>query len=541
MQLPIGKETRDQDRISGKRILTGIWKKREIDFVENEIIVKFAVDKSTEKATLDRLLEAELKGGKLIRPLDRFGVGTFSVEGDVLKIAEALHRHPEVVFAEPNVVDRPAVTVPNDTDYGSQWALPLIGMPDAWDVERGSTGVVIAIIDSGIPMQGAPLALSHPDLNDATRVVLGHDLVNGTTTPRDDFGHGTHVAGIASAQSNNAAGIAGVTWNSLLYIIKVFDVNGNGTSQRFHDGVVEAVDYADAHGLRLVINYSGGGAVAALKEQAVIYARNHNAVVVAAAGNDNGGPVIYPAAYSSTYDNVIAVSATTSTDALASYSNVGAEISVAAPGSHILSCMPNYNVTLNGLGVAQNYDYLDGTSMATPHVSGLAALLLSYDHTLGAAQVRQTIENHAVDLGPAGWDQSFGFGRINAHAAIDSLVPTVLCPFKAEVGCAFSAEQFCFYVVEHSRCNFRKELMPCLAKIEVGGPCLYIRENFCTREMCLRETIGTGCMREGIGDPWGQIVIPRGDPFAEPMITKRNPRHIRPLTRTVAAMEKKFR
>lgn len=545
LQLPKVKPGRD--KVNGKKILTGIWRKRQIDYVENEIVIKLSTDKTKEKAILEKLQASELKGAKIIRPFDRFGVGMFHIDGDVLKICESLKRHPEVTFAEPNIVDRAAVTVPNDTEYASrQWALPLIGMPEAWDIEQGSPGVMIAIVDSGIPMQGSPLALSHPDLNDMGRIILGNDLVSNTATPRDDFGHGTHVAGIASAQSNNATGIAGVSWNSLLYIVKVFDSNGNGTSQRFHDAVIEAVDYAQTHGLRLVINYSGGGAQAALKEQAVIYARNHQAVVVAAAGNDYAGNVIFPAAYSASYDNVLAVSATDSADAIANYSNIGPEINVAAPGTHIYSCMPNYNVTMNSQGISQNYDYLDGTSMATPHVSGLAALLLSYDNTLGADQVRHTIESNAVDLGTPGWDQSFGYGRIDAHAALDSIVPVVVCPIKTEIGCFFIAEacakkEFCLYIVEHRPCNFKIEAMPCLVRTEVAGPCVFVREGFCTREICMREMPGMGCMKEGVSQPWGDIVIRKGDPTGEPLIIKRGLKHIKPLTKQAPLSHKKFK
>lgn len=564
MITPPSKDRRAADKVAGKKILTAVWKKQQIEYVEGELIVKLSNEKKEDKSAVDNLLAKELKGAKVVRPIDRFGVGLFEVSRDVIALCKTLEANPSVAFAEPNMVDRAAVTVPNDTEYAArQWPLPLIGMPQVWDHERGQPTVLIAILDSGIPMQGTPLALSHPDLNDTTRIILGSDLVNGTATPRDDCGHGTHVAGIAAAQSNNAAGITGMAWDTHLYIVKVFDSGGSGSSQRFHDAVVEAVDYAQAHGYRLVLNYSGGGGAATLKEQAVQYAQSHNAVLVCAAGNDYGGSVSWPAAYASTYNNVIAVSATDSADALASYSNIGAAICVAAPGTHVYSCLPNYAVTMNTVyGYSQNYDYVDGTSMAAPHVTGLAALLLSADSTLTPDDVRRTIEDTAVDLGTPGWDQSFGHGRIDAHSAIDAVDPTVcllskeLCFYKLE-GC--KSKEFCLYVQEVGGCRFIRESKPCifnresgpctwiietgpcialkevacLAKVEAFGPCVQSKEAFCTREMCLREAQlpGAECMREGFQVPWGEIMIRKGDPNSEPMILRRRLRHLRTLTR----------
>jgi hypothetical protein len=553
MLLPKSSKKETTATTGGKKILTGVWKKREVEFIENEVVVRFKADKADVAGILKKLQAKELKGSETVRKIDRFSTGVLKIKGDVLRLCEELNRHPDIVFAEPNIVDHVAL-IPNDTEYGAkQWSLPHIGMPDAWDIEQGNTHVMIAIIDSGIPMAGTPPALSHPDLNDTSRIILGHDLVNNTLTPRDEFGHGTHVAGIASAQSNNATGITGMSWNTLIYIVKVFDVNGNGTSQRFHDAVVEAVDYADTHGLRLVMNYSGGGAIAALKEQAVIYARDHNALLVAAAGNDYAGSVIYPAAYSSTYDNVIAVSSVDSSDVIADYSNIGAEINVSAPGSNIYSCMPDYNVTLNtSYGYPKNYAALDGTSMASPHVAGLAGLLLSYDNTLTPDDVRHVIEDHAVDLGLAGWDSSYGFGRIDAHAAIDSLVPVTVCPMKKELQCFFVVEscgmkEFCLYIKEHAGCKIKTET-PCKFKLE-NFPCLMIKEIPCIKteafvcikiEGCLKESM-TGCMKETVVQPpWGDIYIRKGDLTGEPLLIKRDLKHVRPLTAVRNITRKKF-
>lgn len=559
MFVPKSKQVKIPDKIDGKKILTGIWKKRQIEYVENELVIRFKDEKSNARELFKKLQLKELKGSKAIRDFDKRGEGLLHVDGDVLKMCELLRKKSEISFVEPNIVDHAAITVPNDTNYAAQqWPLPLIGMPDAWDVEQGNSNVMIAIVDSGIPMSGTPSVLSHPDLNDASRIILGSNLVNGTSIPRDDFGHGTHVAGIASAESDNATGISGVSWNSLLYIVKVFDGFGSGTSQRFYDAVIEAVDYAEAHSLRLVINYSGGGGEANLKEQAVIYAHDHNALIVAAAGNDNGGSVIWPAAYSASYENVIAVSATDSADALAGYSNVGPEVNVSAPGSNIYSCMPNYAVYMTTTwGFSQNYDHMDGTSMASPHVAGLAALLLSYSNSLTASEVRHIIEDNVVDLGSAGWDQSFGFGRIDAHAALDSLVPVVVCPWKTEGPCLYKVEactfsEYCLYVTEHMGCYYKKDL-PCLF-IKETGTCQIIKEVCpskeiaCTKielicpkmEGCLKESL-LGCMKElTVIEPWGDIFIKKGDPLGDPFIIKRNTKHVKPLTRVRRITRKRF-
>jgi subtilisin family serine protease len=121
--------------------------------------------------------------------------------------------------------------VPNDSRYAQQWALPKISAENAWDIEEGNGNVLIGIIDTGISMQGS--MLTHPDLDNATRYILGTDFVNDDAIPLDDLGHGTHVAGTAGAETNNAGGVAGVNWNSRVYVCKVFDENGNGSESDF--------------------------------------------------------------------------------------------------------------------------------------------------------------------------------------------------------------------------------------------------------------------------------------------------------------------
>jgi len=379
---------------------------------------------------------------KLIRDFDKLGWATIEIPkgADIIKEIERLSKMSNILSVEPVIVDYIALE-PNDpyfkgtslATYPHQWALknykniPPWGRVDAdidavqaWDITTGSSNVIIAILDSGIPMQNN--SLSHPDLNDSSKIILGLDYIDDGSGIKDTLGHGTHVAGIAGAETDNNTGVAGVAWSSKLMIIQVFDRNGYGTDDAFKNGVIYAVDYYRNHpGTKMVINYSGGGAASQKKEDAVIYANTYGVPIIASAGND-ASSVIYPAAYASSYSNVIAVSATDHNDNLASYSNRGSEITVAAPGGYggdenaddIFSTTPNYSFVLEGSGTPQNYGYMAGTSMAAPHVSGLAALVFSINPNYTASQLRDLIENNADDLGAPGFDNLYGYGRINA-------------------------------------------------------------------------------------------------------------------------------
>lgn len=336
-----------------------------------------------------------------------------------------------VEYAEPDVVDT-AQIVPNDPRYTQQWGPPLVGAEAAWDLQTGAAGVLIGIIDSGISMTGANP--DHDDLSTAGRFTLGTDFVDGGT-PRDLNGHGTHVAGIAAATGNNSTGVAGMNWGSRVYICRTLDANGNGSSADFADAVEEITDFAVANNLHAVINYSGGGANNTTKMQACQYASDRGMLLCAATGNDNGGPVIWPAAYSTTIVGVIAVGSTEANDTVSGFSNVGPEVTVVAPGGDILSTTPTYAVP----GIALNYDRLSGTSMATPMVTGLAALMWSRHTGFSNQKIKECLQNTAVKLGAGNFNNSWGFGRINAHAALTCgdlvFVPTKLggdvCPVKS--------------------------------------------------------------------------------------------------------------
>lgn len=317
-------------------------------------------------------------------------------------VATRLRQRPDVEIAEVEREVRITFN-PNDPYYGFQWNLPKIRAPQAWDLVTGTSSVWIAIVDTGVDY-------NHPDLA-SSRLWLGWDYVNGDNDPMDDNGHGTHVAGIAGANTNNGQGVAGVCWGCDLLAVKVLDYDGSGWDSDVADGIWYAAYWGVAFGKRTIINLSLGGPYdSSVIRDAVSYAQGHGALVVAAAGNDNTSAPFYPAAY----PGVIGVSATDSNNQRASFSNYGSYVDIAAPGVSILSTFP---VPLTPPGY-EPYDWIDGTSMAAPHVAGVAGLVWSVWCRASAETVQNILLSTATDLGDPGWDPYFGYGLVNAEAAV---------------------------------------------------------------------------------------------------------------------------
>jgi subtilisin family serine protease len=290
------------------------WKGKMIEALTNEIGIKLKKD-----AKLSKLQERlELLGFSLVNQVDDLGHAKIKIPESygIPKAAEDLINSNLVEIAEPIVLTR-ICRSPNDPFFPSQWGLTKINANSAWDITTGSSSVTIGVLDSGIPILNG--VLSHYDLQNTNRITLGGDFIQDGESVRDLNGHGTHVAGILSAESDNSNGIAGTSWNTKLYIVQVFDDDGNGDSYTLYEGFKDAID----NGAVKIINFSGGSPEENYwLEQGIIYARDHNVLVVAAAGNINdvnnpNGIVVWPGAYSTSYDNLIAVSATTSTDGLA--------------------------------------------------------------------------------------------------------------------------------------------------------------------------------------------------------------------------------
>lgn len=309
---------------------------------------------------------------------------------------------------EPPPPPPPPVAAPNDTYWSRQWGPEAIDARGGWAITRGRPEIVVAVLDTGVD-------LAHPDLKG--RLIPGTDLGSGDATPADPIGHGTHVAGIVAATAGNAAGVAGTAPRVVVMPVKVM----NDSGQIWDVTVAEAITWAVARGAR-VVNLSLGGTRASLPVNAAIdSARAKGVVVVAAAGNSiAGGPVSQPAAH----PPAIAVAAlrdlgtahgdpgTPARYARAAFSNYGPEVDLAAPGESILS-------TWRGGG----YLTVSGTSMATPFVAGVAALLLSRDPSLTPDEVEAALVSTAIDLGPAGFDDETGWGLVRAGAAAWSIEP----------------------------------------------------------------------------------------------------------------------
>jgi thermitase len=308
-------------------------------------------------------------------------------------------------YIEPNMKVQ-AQLVPNDPYWSLQWGPQKIEADYAWNTTVGDPSVLVAVVDTGIDY-------THPDLA-ANYVPLGYDWVNMDPDPLDDFGHGTHCAGIIAAVSNNNLGIAGLAQVRVM-AEKVLDSGGGGYWDWIANGIINATDC----GADIISMSLGGYGESELLHEAVRYAYDAGVLVIAAAGNDNTNMKLYPAGY----DEVIAVAATDQNDNKASFSNWGDWIELAAPGVDIYSTMPTYHVTLNDWGYSMNYTYLSGTSMACPHVSGAAALVWSRYSNKTRDWVRLWLRYTADDLGDPGFDVYYGYGRVNARKAVEQSPP----------------------------------------------------------------------------------------------------------------------
>jgi subtilisin family serine protease len=307
---------------------------------------------------------------------------------DEAALAE-LRKDPRVRIAEKDV---PLSThfQPNDVKLEDQWGIAKIGAPTAWNVVTGTSSVIVAIIDSGID-------LTHPEF--AGRIVPGVNYVDKAALPNDDYGHGTHVAGIVGAAGNNGSGGAGVAWGAKLLPLKVL----NGSGAGFGSDLILALDEARLRGAKVVNISLGTSASSTLLQEAIDRAVKAGIIVVASAGNTgaSGNATVYPAASK----GVLAVGATDRSDRRANFSTTGPFVGLSAPGVAILS-------TYRGGG----YATMSGTSMAAPFVSGLVALVWSRSPDASARDVRAAIEGSAVDLGKGGDDEEYGAGRIDAAA-----------------------------------------------------------------------------------------------------------------------------
>lgn len=321
---------------------------------------------------------------------------------------------------------------PNDPYYAQQWGLSAINIEPAWNFTKGA-GVTIAVVDTG-------LDFTHPDMLSNTWLNSGEiagngidddfngfvddyrgwDFYGGDNNPTDDNGHGTHVAGISSAAQNNSAGISGVAPESKVMALKVLDANGGGYLATLFDDISNAIRYAADEGAR-VINMSLGIAISyfnvdtlSMMKDAIDYALEKGAYTVVAAGNSGSLMKDYPALF----ENVLTIASMDTATSTSYFSSYGPQVDLAAPGSNILSLKASGTNLAPSYDAAGKYMYLSGTSMATPMVAGTMALLLSEYPTLTFEDLYRRLQYSAVDRGPAGFDNDFGYGLINPFKAL---------------------------------------------------------------------------------------------------------------------------
>lgn len=370
---------------------------------KNQVVVKFRTPPSEEQL---KQIQSELGAG----PAHKLGY-TYVFESSKMEARQMMDYFKKwnVDYAEPHFLyitndkippgtpatfgtDAYPAVQPNDILFSRyQWNLPIIETLRGWDIAKGSKDVIVGVVDTGAD-------LNHPDLKD--HLAPGMNVVSqGRTDPQDDVGHGTHVAGIISALVNNGEGVAGMTWFNPILPVKVLDSSGSGSTYAVAQGVIWAAD----HGAKVINMSLGNYADAQFLHDAVKYAFDKDVVLVAASGNDNTSKPGFPAAY----PEVFAVAATDAKKNKASFSNYGDYIDVAAPGVSIPSTYPN-----------NQYAALSGTSMASPHVAALAALIRSANPLLKNTEVYEIMRQSAADVGPEGKDPYFGYGLIDVVKAL---------------------------------------------------------------------------------------------------------------------------
>ncbi|NVD98077.1 S8 family serine peptidase [Massilia sp. BJB1822] len=304
-----------------------------------------------------------------------------------------LKKHPGVKYAELDKRVKVAMAV-NDPYLGSEWHQSKINAPAAWDSTQGA-GVIIAILDSGV--NGA-----HPDL--APNLVAGYNIYGNNTDTSDVCGHGTPVAGSAAAATNNGAGVAGVAGQAKIMPVRIAYLDAASNScYAYYSTIASGITWAADHGARIAnVSFDGAAGSSAI-QSAAQYMKNKGGLVFIAAGNNNRDEGFAAST------SLIAVSATDSSDARSSFSSYGNFVSLAAPGSYIYT-------TNNSLG----YSAWNGTSFASPIAAGVGALMMAANPALDSSKIESLLFSSAADLGAAGRDPIFGYGRVDAAAAVQA-------------------------------------------------------------------------------------------------------------------------
>ncbi|KKU82789.1 MAG: hypothetical protein UY09_C0005G0021 [Parcubacteria group bacterium GW2011_GWA2_47_8] len=376
--------------------------------------------RSFREAAVEQLNEGDMTPNEIMVKLkDRHRAQVLRLEQ--LTVSQALTaalQNPEIEYAEPNYKAF-ALSTATDPYYTYQWnftTVNSINVEPAWDLTHGE-GVTVAVIDTGVAYENYGTQFRQANDLANTTFVAGYDFVGNDTHPNDDEGHGTHVAGTIAQSTNNGIGVAGVAYGARIMPVKVLDANGSGNYGDIVDGIYYAVD----NGANVINMSLGGTADSRALRDAVQYAYNNGVTVVAAAGNSGANSLLYPARYT---DYVIAVGATRYDGQKAPYSNYGTGLAMVAPGGDITV---DQNRDGYGDGILQQtlanntrsfgYYFYQGTSMASPHVAAAAALVRSVGVS-DAATVRSILQSTAQDRGASGYDTTYGWGLIDAGAAV---------------------------------------------------------------------------------------------------------------------------
>jgi hypothetical protein len=354
------------------------------------LLVKFK-DKVSSKRVDEILNETKTKVKEKIQGID-VHILELPENANEKAFENVFKRFLEVDFAEVDRILPPSSVTPNDPGYINQWHLKRIQSDYAWDYTKGSNTVIVAILDTGVD-------INHPDLTN--KLTRGWNVYNNNSDVSDVYGHGTAVAGTVAASTNNLLGVASIAWDCLIMPIRISDPQGYATYSDAAKGLIWAAD-----NWARVANISYRMSESSTVASAAKYFQDKGGVVTISAGNQS--------TFISNGDNpyVLTVSATTSSDTLATFSNTGNIIDVSAPGVSI------YTTIMPTSG--SYYGSKSGTSFSAPIVAGVAALVISANPSLTARQVSDIILNSADDLGDPGWDPLYGYGRVNAKRAVET-------------------------------------------------------------------------------------------------------------------------